>query len=112
MPVRIGEMMGLMWDCVDLETNRITIRREIIRTRKKDKECYELVEHTKCRSEETQDEERCIPVHTSIIEMLKEVKHDFPSERYVFVSSVGNHLYSGHIYDHLREICRSVGVEI
>ncbi len=110
-PVRIGEMMGLMWDCVDFESNRITIKREIIRTRKNDKECYELVEHTKCRTEETQDEERSIPVHASIMQILKEVKRDFPSETFVFVSSVGNHLYSGHIYDHLRDICREAGVE-
>ncbi len=111
MPVRIGEMMGLMWDCVDLDSNRITIKREIVRTRKNNKECYELVEHTKCRTEETQDEERCIPVHASITEMLRQVKQVFPSETYVFVSSVGNHLYSSHIYDHLRDICHSVGVD-
>lgn len=111
MPVRIGEVMGLMWDCVDFDAGRILIKREIIRTRKNGKECYELAEHTKCRTEETQDEERSIPVHESILEMLKEVKRDFPSDKYVFVSSVGNHLYSSHVYDHLRAICQAAGVK-
>lgn len=33
------------------------------------------------------------------MELLKEVKDNFPSDNYVFVSSVGNHLYAGHIYE-------------
>lgn len=111
MPVRIGEVMGLMWDCVDFDNNRILIKREIIRTRVHGKERFILVDHTKCRTEETQGEDRNIPVDSSIMEMLKEIKADFPSERYVFVNGAENHLYPNKIYDHLRGLCQAVGVK-
>lgn len=110
-PVRIGEIMGLMWDCVDFENKRIMIKREIIRTRENGKGCFRLVEHTKCRTEETQTEERSIPVDDSILKILDSVRRDFPSDDLVFKTPKGNPLYPSHIYEHLREICDSTRVK-
>ena len=110
MPVRIGEVIGLTWDCVDFENNRILIKREVIRTRENGNNCFKLVEHTKCRTEETQNEERNIPVDESIMEVLKGVKRDFPSDTYVFVNKAGKNIYPSKVYDRMRDICNATGV--
>ncbi|MCR4749642.1 MAG: site-specific integrase [Lachnospiraceae bacterium] len=110
MPVRIGEILGLTWDCVDFENNRILIKREVIRTREDGNNCFKLVEHTKCRTEETQNDERNIPVDSSVMDILRDVKRDFPSDTYVFVNKTGNHLYPSKICDRLRDICSATGV--
>ncbi len=55
--MRVGELYALKWDCVDLKTNEVVIRRSISRG--------ELTETTKTKSQRT------VPLHPLLTELLE-----------------------------------------
>ena len=80
--MRPGELYGLKWDCVDLDSGHITIRRAISRG--------ELVETTKTNAPRT------VPLHPLVVEALKDHRqaqmrdlHPGLKENWVFPSDKG-----------------------
>ncbi len=110
-PVRIGEIEALKWDCVDWERGLLDIRRSMVEVECEDgikrKQC---VDHTKSKTAEKEDGRRKIPVNDELLEMLRELKRTSKSE-YVFVNKAGNPLTSNKINEHIRKICKEAGVE-
>ena len=68
--LRLGEVLGLQWDCVDLKRKRLSIARSLDR--------YGLKEHTK------NGKHRELPMSDIVYEYLSELKRQQPFERIVF----------------------------
>ena len=68
--LRLGEILGLQWDCVDLKRKRLTIARSLDR--------YGIKEHTK------NGKHRELPMSDVVFEYLTEFKRQRPFEKIVF----------------------------
>lgn len=71
--MRLGEVLGLCWDCIDLPKKRISISRSLDR--------YGLKEHTK------NGKHREVPMTDVVLEFLQKLKIKDPFQRIVFNDS-------------------------
>ncbi len=83
--LRKAELCGLCWDCIDLDSRRITVRRT--------RDRYGLKETTKNKSS------RIIPMHKKVFETLNDLRRKRKSFHYVFTKEDGE---TGAPYEHLQ----------
>lgn len=90
--LRIGELLGLQWDCVDLDSCEIEVRRNLSCV---PGQCT-LNEYTK-----TESGVRTVPFPDDVLEVLTRLHEDMNGD-YVFHGSNGKHLYFQDMQSRLR----------
>jgi len=72
--LRIGELLGLTWDCVDLTNGIITVKQSLIRVKDRSKDAEKknlyIIENTT----KTRNSKRKVPIPKAAVSMLKEHK--------------------------------------
>ena len=113
--LRIGELLGLTWDCVDFDRNTITINKQLRRSTH-GKGAYYLLDSTKT------DNTRTIIIPPLAINILKEVKekqdywrkhngNDWKNNMdLVFTDEFGKHLCHYTVYRNFKNIAISIGL--
>lgn len=107
--MRMGELIGLKWDRLDLKKKMITISETIKYTTVYDAEGNRHNEHVK-KSPKSESGNRLIPIPKSLLTQLKELKLKANSE-YVFSTSSGKPLNQGNINRGHTAICKRAGIE-
>ena len=95
--MRETELMGLTWDCVDLDNGTIRIYRQLQRTYEGGKYEFRSPKNRKSR----------------IIKPARDVIADSginPSERFVFTDSKGEHMTINMIYKPFKQIAKQIGL--
>lgn len=103
--IRLGELIALTWDDVDLETSMLRINKSLKRTNVYDKngsyEKKDVVKTTKT------NRSRGVPIPGFILEELKTMPHD---TKYVFETSTNNHYSSDNIRREHIKICTAAKI--
>lgn len=81
--LRVGEVAGLCWDCINFETRQILVKRNM--TRKK-----RLKEYTKTKSI------RYVPMNEQVYDVLRYLLKKQSSQRFVFAKSNGEPIDPDH----------------
>lgn len=111
--LRQGEVLGLIWDCVDFTRNTLYINKQLQRTKKVGGE-YALAPTKNSRA-------RVITVAASVLALLKKQKSQ-PAQllagsgwdnrwRLVFTNELGGHLTHFTVYKHFKEAVRAIGLD-
>lgn len=117
--LRLGELIGLTWDCIDLNIGVITIKQTLIRVKSREEEgknLYYISPTTK-----TKKSMRRVPIPKSAIKMLKEHKKTQNAEKklagelytdnnLVFCTALGNRLIPRNVERSFANITRSAGI--
>lgn len=109
---REGEILGVQWDCVDLEKGTITIKHQLQKIRGSNGE-YALVPTKNSKS-------RTITVAPSVVAVLKGVKRRQLENRllhgacwedtgFVFTDDLGRHLKHQTVYLDFKEVMKDIG---
>lgn len=118
--LRLGELIGLTWDCIDLNIGVITIKQTLIRVKSREdegKNLYYISPTTK-----TKKSMRRVPIPKSAIKMLKEHKKTQNAEKklagelytdnnLVFCTALGNRLIPRNVERSFANIIRDAGIE-
>lgn len=80
--MRLGEIFGLCWDCVSLETDQILVKRTLARSGLKDKTKTKLI--------------RAIPMNDAVLDLIKQLFKNQTSSKFVFADSKGESLRPDH----------------
>lgn len=105
--MRESELMGLTWDCVDLDNGTIRIYRQLQRTYEGGK--YEFRSPKNRKS-------RIIKPARDVIDRLSQLDSYpadsgiNPSERFVFTDSKGEHMTINMIYKPFKQIAKQIGL--
>lgn len=95
--LRIGEQLGLLWDCVDLDACELQVRRNLSCVSGK----YTLNEYTK-----TASGVRTIPFSDDVLDAFLRLREDRNGD-YVFHNEKGGHL----LFQNIRELIRGMAGE-
>jgi site-specific recombinase XerD len=87
--MRLGELINLEWEDVDLERRAITIR-------------------VKDFWEPKNSKPRAIPMTNKLVEVLKELQR---GSRWVFAAKKGTQLNRNHLRERLVKLCMNIGIE-
>jgi integrase len=101
---RIGEALGLKWDCIDFETGTIYIRQTLADTRKTGGRFV-------LQTPKTKNSERYILIPQTLIELLKTFKEQqiLSIHNTVFTNSVGD-FYNSHVLNSkFKRTCKLLG---
>ncbi len=79
---RLGEILGLCWDCVNFETNQVLIKRTLSRKSLKEKTKTKLI--------------RVIPMNDAVVSVIKDLMRNQKSPKFVFSDSEGKPLKVDH----------------
>ena len=119
--LRLGEALGLCWDCVDFKRGTILINKQLIKLPKKDGGCRldspkngksrtikpapHVMELLKAREEE--QKQQCAMAGDSWqgYQSEKERQHAL-----VFTTALGNHLSPQTVYNHAKKVFAQIGV--
>lgn len=112
--MRKAEVLGLLWDCVDLTKGTITVNKQLQLVRGGAGE-YRLAQTKNSKS-------RTITVAPFIIQTLKRVKHRqlinrirygevYEDSGFVFTNELGQHLKEHTVYMNYKKIVRQMGLE-
>ena len=112
--MRKAEVLGLLWDCVDLNKGTITVNKQLQLVRGGKGE-YRLVSTKNGKG-------RTITVAPFIVQTLKKVKHDqlvnrlrygecWEDSGFVFTNELGQHLREHTVYMNYKKIVREIGLE-
>lgn len=110
--MREGEVLGLMWDCVDFEHNTITVDKQLRRAQEKGGEYY--------LAPPKNNEARVITVAPSVIKLLRVQQRRQAEQRLalgpvwkgsglVFTNELGDRLSYRTVYDCFKRIAASIG---
>lgn len=110
--LREGEILGLTWDCVDLDNGILTINKQLIAARGT-KEKYQLAPTKNSKA-------RTITVAPSVRDILRRVKcHQLENRLkygecwtdtgFVFTTELGEHLIHYTVYSHYKRIAAQIG---
>lgn len=111
--MRQSEILGLCWDAVDFKTGIITVKRQLLRERKKNATYY--LDNTK------NDKTRKIKPATLVIEKLKAHKQEQTEWQIragkawdnkwnlVFTDEIGQHLVHLTVYRHFKKVMEDIG---
>ena len=88
--LRLGELINLEWNDVDLERQLITIK-------------------VKDFWEPKNSKPRAIPMTNKLVEVLKDLKKD---SRWVFTTRNGRQLNRNHLRERLVKVCMNIGIEL
>ena len=109
--MREGEVLGLTWDCVDLDKGTILINKQLQKVR--DKPVYNLVSTKNGKS-------RCITLASFVIKTLRRVKRkqleyrllygeSWQDTGFVFTDEQGQHLKHRTVYNNFKVIAAEIG---
>lgn len=112
--LRKGEVMGLTWDCVDLEKGSITVNKQLQKVRG-GKDAYRLAPTKNSKG-------RTVTVAPFIVTTLRRVKYKQLANRlrygecwedtgFVFTNELGHHLKEHTVYMNFKKIVRAMGLE-
>lgn len=112
--MRKAEILGLLWDCVDLTSGTITVNKQLQLVRGGAGE-YRLAQTKNSKA-------RTITVAPFIIQTLKRVKHRqlmnrirygevYEDSGFVFTNELGQHLKEHTVYMNYKKIVRQMGLE-
>lgn len=112
--MRKAEVLGLLWDCVDLEKGTITVNKQLQLVRGSKGE-YRLASTKNGKG-------RTITVAPFIVQTLKRVKHNqllnrlrygecWEDSGFVFTNELGQHLKEHTVYMNYKKIVRQIGLE-
>lgn len=118
--LRLGELIGLSWDCVDFNKGMLTIKQTIVRVKsreEKGKNLYLISPTTK-----TDKSRRIVPIPKSAVTMLKEHKKKQDAEKklagelyddnnLVFCTALGNRLIPRNVGRAFTGIAKKAGIE-
>ncbi|OUN22463.1 site-specific integrase [Flavonifractor sp. An82] len=110
--MREGEVLGLMWDCVDFEHNTITVDKQLRRAQEKGGEYY--------LAPPKNNKARVITVAPSVIKLLRVQQRRQAEQRLalgpvwkgsglVFTNELGDRLSYRTVYDCFKRIAASIG---
>jgi integrase len=105
---RIGEIRALHWEDVNAEQQKIIIHREIVRRRNEEGINRDVeVPHTK-----TGDDSgvRILNLSPRAQGILEKACKEGGSAGYIFKGSTGNFLYQHTFSNHLKKVCKAVGI--
>lgn len=110
--MREGEVLGLLWDCVDLEKGKVLINKQLQKVRGSNGE-YSLVPTKNGKG-------RSITIAPSIVNLLRSVKHKqalclfskgmTSAPSFVFTDELGNHLKHQTVYLDFKKVMAQIGV--
>lgn len=110
--MRQGEVLGLLWDCVDLDSGIITVNKQLQRVvGEKDK--YHLVSPKNGKG-------RKLTVAPTVVKALRRVKHQQLENRlrygelwentgFVFTNELGGYLKPKPVYDSFKKVMAEIG---
>ena len=107
-----GELLGLMWDCVDFEKGTLLINKQLRREQKKGGEYY--------FSPPKNNKSRCLTLAPSVIQLFRLQKLEQNSMRMeacdaweghglIFTNQTGGYLSYRTVYDCFKRIVRNIG---
>ncbi len=110
--LREGELLGLMWDCVDFEKGTLLINKQLRREQKKGGEYY--------FSPPKNNKSRCLTLAPSVIQLFRLQKLEQNSMRMeagdaweehglIFTNQTGGYLSYRTVYDCFKRIVRNIG---
>jgi len=112
--MRISEIIGLQWQCINLETGVVRVNKQFHRDPSNRTEfCFESLKN---------DKERIVTLPRSIIEMMKEHKKNQSVQRLkagelwqnennlIFTNDFGKHLYPNAIDRNVKKVFTDIGV--
>lgn len=111
--LREGEVLGLTWDCVDLESGVITVNKQLQLHQEKGLTAYELVPTKNSRS-------RTLVASPTVIAHLRHRKAEqaqqqlqagcaWESSDLVFTDALGRHLTKPTVYRHYKKLVAAIG---
>lgn len=112
--MRKSEVLGLQWDCVDLDKSTITVNKQLQLVRGGKGE-YRLASTKNSKG-------RTITIAPSVAATLKRVKHqqllnrlqhgqDWFDSGFVFTNELGEHLKDYTVYKNYKQIVKQIGLE-
>ncbi|WP_250674122.1 tyrosine-type recombinase/integrase [Paraclostridium ghonii] len=116
--LRLGELLGLKWFDIDLNTGMLTVNRTLSRAKNQDNGKYEIIEQLP----KTKNSNRVIPIPTNILIKLKEHKKEQSKHRlfigeayinnnYVFTDDIGNPIDDKRPGRNLKSILTKLNIE-
>ena len=110
--LREGELLGLMWDCVDFEKGTLLINKQLRREQKKGGEYY--------FSPPKNNKSRCLTLAPSVIQLFRlqkleqnsmqtEAGDAWEEHGLIFTNQTGGYLSYRTVYDCFKRIVRNIG---
>lgn len=110
--MREGEVLGLMWDCVDLTKGTVTIDKQLQMIRGS-KGQYQIVPTKNSKG-------RTISIAPFVVDTLRRVKHQQLENRlrygeswedsgFVFTNELGHHLSASTVYKSFKKVMQDIG---
>ena len=110
--LREGELLGLMWDCVDFEKGTILVNKQLRRSQRKGGTYY--------FSPPKNNKSRCLTLAPSVIQLFRLQKLEQNSMRMeagdaweghglIFTNQTGGYLSYRTVYDRFKRIVRNIG---
>ena len=110
--LREGELLGLMWDCVDFEKGTLLINKQLRREQKKGGEYY--------FSPPKNNKSRCLTLAPSVIQLFRlqkleqnsmqtEAGDAWEEHSLIFTNQTGGYLSYRTVYDCFKRIVRNIG---
>ena len=105
--MRESELMGLTWDCVDLENGTIRIYRQLQRTHEGGEYEFRSTKNNKGRIIKPASDviARLSRLHSHCIDNCAN-----PAERFVFTDSKGEHMTINMLYKPFKQIAKQIGL--
>ena len=108
--IRIGELCGLMWGDINLEDGQIRISRTVIRINSLEGDSPERTKLV-IESPKTAASERMIPIHSFLLESLKEMKQRlFFSNNTYFLTGTNKIMEPRNYYERYQKIIRECNI--
>lgn len=105
--LRLGEVIALKWENIDLDNAIITVKESIKRSKVYNKDgTYEKINVTKKPKTETSIRE--VPIPKGVIDMLNDIDN---KEGYVFTTSTGTPLSADNIRKYQKRICDNAKIK-
>lgn len=103
--MRQGEILGLTWDCVDLDKHTITINKQLIKEKEKNgKYKFASLKNDKCRTEQV-PETIC-----AILSKLRKQPNANNEMNLVFVDENGEHLVHQTVLKNYKAVAKKIGI--
>lgn len=110
--MREGELLGLTWDCVDLEAGNIVVLKQVQRERKKGGKCS-FTSTKNCKDRDIPIDEDVIAIfrHQKFLqeEMRKRAGEKWTEQNLVFSNQTGGFLSNRTVYDCYKRILHKIG---
>lgn len=116
--MRESEVVGLTWDCIDFDEGTIRIYRQysVERTIDGSKPQYKFHTLKNNRARIVMPPSQVMDVLTEVKRKQEENRNNIPGgwmnrENFVFTNQIGDHLHTATLYNHLKRIVRSIGMD-